>query len=97
MGELAAAAAAAIESAWSVGSGEADGCHGFALSEVTFTPGEILPEWELDEEAVELLEIGPIMCWAADWPLVVGMCTTSQPIEEDELEAEGEATGGGAT
>jgi len=86
------------EATGAAGSGEAaDGCHGFALSEVTFTPGDIFPECELDDEAVELLDIGPIMCWAADWPLLVGMWTTSQPIEEDELEAEGEATGGGAT
>lgn len=88
----------AIGAAPSSGSGDvADGCHGFALSEVTFTPGDILPECELDDEAVELLDIGPIMCCAADCPLLVGMCTTSQPIDEDELEAEGEATGGGAT
>lgn len=74
-----------------------DGGHGLPLSEVTFTPGEILPELEEDEEDVELLDMGPILCCDVVWTPLVGMCTTSQPIEDDELEADGDAPGGGAT
>lgn len=76
---------------------DCDGCHGLPLRLTTFTPGEIFPELEEDDEEVELLDMGPIICCTVECDPLVGICTTSQPIDDDELDADGDAPGGGAT